>query len=219
VRIICVANSYKHGGRCIAGIDPETGKLIRPVSCTQKRAIGKETRIIDGEEPRVLEELEIPLEEYGPDEGCQPENRLLKEGRWKKVGRVDPEALLRHCENDSVILHNNLDYVRGVALKVIPKYKWKSLQLVRNRDVNFDADSRDSNRWRASFTNSKGTPMTLSVTDPVACERLAKGEDISKDCILTISMAAPWRPNKSQGRRCYKFVSGVIELGASKGTT
>jgi hypothetical protein len=30
VKIICLANSWKHGERCIAGINPDTKKWIRP---------------------------------------------------------------------------------------------------------------------------------------------------------------------------------------------
>ena len=58
MRIICLANSYRHNGRCIAGIN-EASRWVRPVSSSQKRAIGKETRIIDGSEPLILDVLEI----------------------------------------------------------------------------------------------------------------------------------------------------------------
>jgi hypothetical protein len=47
MRIICLANSYKHNDRCIAGVD-DTGRWVRPVSFSRKRAIDKETRIING---------------------------------------------------------------------------------------------------------------------------------------------------------------------------
>jgi hypothetical protein len=46
MRIICLANSYKHNGRCIAGLN-EAGRWVRPVSSSKKRAIDKETRIDD----------------------------------------------------------------------------------------------------------------------------------------------------------------------------
>jgi hypothetical protein len=81
MRIICLANSYKHNGRCIAGIN-DAGRWVRPVSSSSKRAIDKETGIIDGSEPQILDVLDIPLYAHGPVNGCQPENKLLKLGKW-----------------------------------------------------------------------------------------------------------------------------------------
>ena len=121
--IICLANSYKHNGRCIAGLN-EVSQWVRPLSPSKKRAIDKETRIIEGSEPQILDILEIPLHAHGPVEGCQPENKLLKTGQWKRVGQVTTKDLLKYCEGDSVILHNNLDHVRASCFRMIPSYGW-----------------------------------------------------------------------------------------------
>ena len=132
MRIICLANSYKYNGRCIAGLN-EAGRWVRPVSSGKKRAIDKETRII-------LDSLEIPLHAHGPSDGCQPENKLLKAGQWKKVGIAKPKDLLKYCEDDSVVLHNNLDHVRASCFRMIPSYGWKSLHFVHNDNVTFEQD-------------------------------------------------------------------------------
>jgi len=211
MRIICLANSYKHNGRCIAGIDNRV-RWVCPVSSSRKRAIDKETRIIDGSEPQILDILEIPLHAHGPVDGCQPENKLLKTGQWRRLGRAKPEDLLKYCEGDSRVLHNNLDHVRAGCFKMIPGYGWKSLQLVRNKNVVFEQDENNKAKWRANFINSKGNALSLRVTDPATCERLERGENISKDCLLTVSMASGWSPDKQTAKRCYKFVAGVVEL-------
>ena len=215
MRFICLANSNKHGGRCIAGID-EAGNWIRPVSSSQKRAVNKEIRTIDGTEPQIMDILEAPLHAHGPSEGCQRENKLLKDGPWRKVGRLEPNELLKHCEDDGVILHNHLDYVRSVCFSVIPSRKWKSLQLVRNKNVTFERDLHDKSKWRASFADGKGNNLNLAVTDPVASEKLERGEKISNDCLLTVSLGPAWSPNKKTAKRCYKFVAGVVELKNSE---
>jgi len=215
MKIICLANSYKHNGRCIAGID-EAGRWVRPVSSGQKRAIDKDTRIIDGNEPQILDVLEVPLHAHGPVDGCQPENKLLKAGQWKRIGSVKPEDLLKYCETDSVILHNNRDHIPASCFRMIPSYGWKSLQLVHNDNVIFEQDENDKAKWRANFVNSKGTALSLRVTDPAICERLERGNHISKDCLLTVSMAPGWSPDKQTPKKCYKFVAGVIELNSSK---
>jgi len=213
MKIICLANSYKYNGRCIAVLN-EAGQWVRPVSSSKKRAIDKETRIIDGSEPQILDILEIPLHAHGPVESCQPENKLLKDGQWKKVGQVRPKDLLKYCEDDSVILHNNLDHVRASCFRMIPSYGWKSLKLIRNKNVVFKQDENNKAKWRANFVNSKGTALSLRVTDPAICGWLEQGKRISKDCLLTVSMATGWSPDKRTAKRCYKFVAGVIELNS-----
>ena len=50
-RIICLANSFKHTERCIAGIDLVTGKCVRPVSDLDDGRVPQKIRLIDGKEP------------------------------------------------------------------------------------------------------------------------------------------------------------------------
>jgi len=214
MKIICLANSFKYNGRCIAGIN-ETGQWVRPVCSSPKRAVDKTTRIIDEAEPQILDVLKIPVHPHGPDDGCQPENKLLKNGQWEKVGRVSPKDLLNHLEDDSVILHNNLDYVRASCFRIIPRYGWKSLQLIHNKNVTFEQDENNKTKWRANFVNSKGVIFHLRVTDPVVCERLKLGEKINEECLMTISMASGWRPDRQTVSRCYKFVAGIVELNTN----
>jgi len=211
MRIICLANSRKHGGRCIAGIDNK-GNWIRPISSSSKRAISRQARNVNGLEPEVLDILEIPLHEHGSVEGCQPENRLLKEGIWGKKGKIKPKELLRYCEKDSPILHNDLDYVRSVCFRAIPTRGWKSLQLIHNNNVSFKSDKHSKEKYRADCVTSKRKRMSLVVTDPVICEKLRKNEKVSNDCLLTVSLAPGWSPSRNIPKRCYKFVAGVIEL-------
>ena len=88
------------------------------------------------------------------------------------------------------------------------------MQLIHNNDVIFEQDENNKPKWRANFVNSKGNALSLRVTDPAICERLEQGENISKDCLLTVSMASGWSPDKQTPKRCYKFVAGVVELNS-----
>lgn len=211
-RIVCLANSYKHNERCIAGIDVETGRWVRPASSREDRAITRVIRAIDGKEPQILDVLDIPLEDHGPDEGCQPENRLLKDGPWKKVGRITLKDLLKYCEDDSVILHNDQDRVSSDFFIKLPKDRWKSLQLIHNKNITFNHDLFNKRKWRACFRDGKGSYLKLKVTDTVILGRLNLDDEIGKDCILTISLAGAWSPNRITPKRCYKLVAGVVEL-------
>jgi hypothetical protein len=81
--LICLANSRKHEERCIAGIHPATGHWIRPVSslCVNSGKVPAKVRLIQGEEPALLDILDIPLKDDGPDFGYASENRTIAPSR------------------------------------------------------------------------------------------------------------------------------------------
>lgn len=211
-QIICLANSYKGGGqRCIAGIDIKTGKWIRPVPRNINKAIGNQ-RMINGREPKLLDILEIPLEDSEPDEDYQIENKVLIRGRWQIIGQLEPRDLLKYCEDDNVILHNHQDYVSPDLLLTKPLNERKSLQLLCSVNVKFNRDGYDNKKWRVYFSYGRRKYLDLKLTDVVLSDRLRNNKEISSECILTISLATPWKPDDETPERCYKMVAGVIEL-------
>jgi hypothetical protein len=212
-QIICLANSHKEDDRCIAGIDVNTGEWIRPISSLENGAITEGIRKINGEEPQILDVLEIPFNDDGPDYGFQPENKSLKSGCWKKIGQITPQDLLDYCEKDSIILHNHENYVPFNDFAKIPKQLWKSLQLVRSKKVTFKNKVWGRRvKWRINFRYGLYRHMDIPVTDPVLLNKLDKGEEISNDCILTISLGMPFAKNKAGPQLCYKLLAGVVEL-------
>jgi hypothetical protein len=163
--------------------------------------------------PQLLDLLEVPLAETGPDEGCQPENRLLLPGNWKRVGRASVTDLHQYCEDDRVVLHNHQDRVSPEYFKTLFREQWKSLQLIRNSHVRFEPDYRDTRNWRARFRDGAGHTLALKVTDPVAGGFARRHQDVDADCLLTVSLGGPWQPDdKSKPLMCYKLVAGVLEL-------
>ena len=79
-RLVCLANSRKLSGRCVAGkelIQGVVGGWIRPVSDRPKEEVSKDERQYeDGSDPRVLDLIDIPLREPRP-KSYQSENWLL----------------------------------------------------------------------------------------------------------------------------------------------
>ena len=58
-QIICLANSWKYGERCIAGIDLQTRSWIRPIyDRAQGGCVPRNVRRIDGKEPQILDVLD-----------------------------------------------------------------------------------------------------------------------------------------------------------------
>jgi len=86
--IICLANSRKISGRCVAGKETAGGKIgawIRPVSGRPAGELSEEDRRFEnGQDPRLLDVIRIPMVEPRPH-GFQTENHLIDEGYyWTK---------------------------------------------------------------------------------------------------------------------------------------
>ncbi|MHC4474301.1 MAG: dual OB domain-containing protein [Planctomycetota bacterium] len=208
-QIACLANSYKGGGqRCIAGIDLSTGEWVRPVNPQgHEGAIGDE-RLIKGNEPQILDVLDIPIGVESEDYGCQPENKILLPGRWTKIGTISAEDALKYVDHDSFLLHNHDKKVDSEYFKSIPKERWKLLQLIEVRNTRFDKNPWG--KWECNF-RYYGRYYELKLTDPEVIDRLDAGEEIARRCILTISLTTPFAYEEDP-KQCWKLVAGVVEL-------
>ena len=137
-RIVCLANSRKFSGRCVAGKEIADGRVaswIRPVSARRGEEVSEhERQYQDGSDPRVMDVVDIPLLEFQPKHYRQ-ENWLLDPKQyWVKVGRaecceldsfVDPaEALWTNGHSTSTGVNDRIPLPTAVALR-------SSLRLVR----------------------------------------------------------------------------------------
>lgn len=91
-RIVCLANSRKLNGRCVAGKELAGGRpggWVRPVSAREHEEVSEyERQYEDGSDPRVLDTMDVPLLDPRP-RGYQQENWLLDPDQyWVKVGRA-----------------------------------------------------------------------------------------------------------------------------------
>ncbi|MDJ0717249.1 MAG: hypothetical protein QNJ54_24030 [Prochloraceae cyanobacterium] len=217
-QIICLANSNKLKERCIAGINPQTGQWIRPV-CTHFPHDGRVPqyiRTIDGKEPQLLDIIEIPLENEGPDFGFESENLTIIPGKWRIVGKIKPIELIQYCHNYSYILHNSNNFVTVTFLRSLPFLKRKTLQLVyaTKLSVQDKINSKGETKWRGSLLTETGQQLRdLPITDPAFLERLKAGNLPKNPCLVTVSLGMPYRPLNWEGDDpCWKLIAGVIEL-------
>ncbi|MGL4376348.1 MAG: dual OB domain-containing protein, partial [Microcoleaceae cyanobacterium] len=130
-QIICLANSWKRGERCIAGINPKNAQWIRPVSNLPDGKIPREMRLINAMEPALLDILEIPLASTGPDYGFESENRSVLPGKWQKIGKITSSDIVKYLSNEEYILHNKFRYVTVSYMQSLPPSQRQSLQLVK----------------------------------------------------------------------------------------
>lgn len=211
-QIICLANSKKNGDRCIAGIDICSGKWIRPVSNKNDGRVSVNECLVNGEEPKLLDILDIPLEKKGSGYGC--ENLTIKSGVWEKIGQILPNSLLKYC--DSNIFYSQYpEKVPQSFLDKLPHENKRTLQLVKATVSQVNSSTyEDNKKWKASLSISNQQIFTANITDVAMIDKLDQGLNIqNKDCLFTISLGQPWRkPNSDDELYCWKLIAGVIEL-------
>lgn len=213
IRLICLANSRRDGGRCIAGIDADSGQWIRPVP-RGGGAIPEEKTFLGGKlfAPLDIIELDVDAPTYTTRYQC--ENRQLKNWNWRLAGRVDARDVIMYCSQGGLILHGPGKIVEPAELDRLPPVKWTSLQLIHSANVTFEPDPRKTLRWQARFSPGlSGPTYCLTITDPEATIRLNKREKIKPECLLTVSLTEPKELIEfGKPELCYKIVAAVIEL-------
>lgn len=217
-RIVCLANSWKLEERCIAGIDLESGKWVRPVCDGLYPGDGRvpeSVRLIEGREPKLLDVLQIPLAETGSDFGFECENLSVLPGEWRFLGRLQSNQLINYCGNFSYILHNSSKYVNPSQLQSIPFHQRRTLQLVQAKSFSVKKSSAGTTGWRGSLETITGqTLRDAKITDPVFSEALQAGHQPTGNYLVTVSLGMPWAPHKDwEGEApCWKLIAGVIKI-------
>ena len=221
-RLVCLANSRKLHGRCVAGREwsgSEAGRWIRPISARDAGEVSEyERQYEDGSDPQVLDVIDVPVLGSQPKD-YQTENWLLDpEQYWEKAGRltwfdlpplVDPIAALwidGHSTykglNDKIPLVTTASVTDSLRL-----LHTERLKLIVCRPG--EAFGNNKRRVQGRFAHA-GSTYALWVTDP-GFERtyLAKldGSYEIGDCYLTVSLGEPF-----QGA-CYKLIASIIPAG------
>ena len=227
-RIICLANSRKLQGRCVAGIElAEQGvtRWIRPVSAREHQEVSEyERQYEDGSDPRLLDILEIPLLEHQPKE-YQQENWLIDAHLyWQKIGKYEWNHLERFVENpdlssadaeSSLWQDGNSSYngendqipisEAGREVSSLKLIKVKNLEL--NVFAPGEAFGNSKRRVRGRFLFLQ-RQYAFWITDPII-ERIylqkANGTYQIGECYLTISLGEPFNGF------VYKLIAAVLE--------
>ena len=219
-RIICLANSRKLHGRCVAGreiVADRPADWIRPVSDRENQEVSEyERQYRDGSDPALLDVLDVPLLEHRPKD-YQQENWLLDpEFYWEKVGILSWEDLEPFSETEGSLWQNGFHTYNGIndqipLLQAVGEPG--SLKLIRVDKVRLrvfapgQAFGNSKRRVQARFQFG-GDDYALWVTDPDIERYYLAREDSSYDldeCYLTISLGEPFREN------CHKLVAAMMK--------
>ncbi|MCS7256519.1 MAG: hypothetical protein RMJ05_05235 [Thermomicrobium sp.] len=208
-RFVCLANSRKLGGRCVAGIELDAdfrpGGWIRLVSARPGRELQAERLCTDGIDPKVLDVLEADVLRPAPLP-YHPEDWLVDpRRRWRRVSRVPWEFLRSLVSPQTAVwstgFHSYFGYNdalpytdacrAGSSLRLI--YLRELVLVVWAPAMKF-ADPRRRVQGRFVLGDRE---YRLWVTDAAyEAEYLARpdGEYRLHDCYVTISLSEPLDP-------------------------
>jgi hypothetical protein len=220
IQLVCLANSRKHSGRCVAGkevLATGCGEWIRPVSARPSAEISEEERRYEnGVLPRVWDIIAIPM--IGPTPQLyQSENYTIdarhywvKKGElsWTDVKPLVDEPVPLWINQDSTYYGHNDRVKVDLAAKLA-----NSLMLIEPDELTIRVVTEGGEfgnprrRVRADFRHV-GAYYSLIVTDPVAESALLAKPNADyqmMDTYLCISLSEAHTDGW-----CYKLVATVI---------
>jgi len=220
VDILCLANSKKHGQRCLAGVRLDTGGWIRPVSTEEGGALFEDQYTTKcGKTAQPLDSVRIHFEEYSP-KYHQPENWLIsKEESWElldsELNKPQLLALNTALQRKGKIFSTERNSRPKIELK--GALSTHSLTLIRPRNTQFYIETVDSgnNQPRTEF-DFEGYHYDFPITDPRWRQRVEgdNPEDLpsvddlnnNEDVLFTISLGEAFEGY------CYKIVAAIFSL-------
>ncbi len=166
VTLVCLANSRRSRGRCVAGITIPDHRWIRPVNPGGAALFPRDTICQDGSVPQVLDVISMSLTRPEPLY-YQPENWIITPGhQWRKVGRYPVAKLDEFCTGDSSIFHGGGDRLSEEECKSLGLTR--SLLLIKPRELRFckTVNPKGNDQIRAHFSYGRYN-YDLVVTDSV----------------------------------------------------
>ena len=219
-RIICLANSRKTNGRCIAGKEilpgSHLGGWIRPVSIRPSEEVSMwERQYSDGSEPQVLDVIDIPLINPTP-KSYQQENWLLDpDENWVRVKRITKGNLDRLTDQDEelwTIGHSSYNGCND-RIPISDTHQIKtSLRLIRVPEMVLQVFQpslvfgNPQKRVQGHFSFNE-MDYSIRVTDPEY-----EGQYLQRPCgdyeigerFLTVSLGEPYKGH------AYKLIAAII---------
>jgi hypothetical protein len=219
---ICLANSRKKSGRCLAGKAIYNGtysKWIRPISTREHEELkGNEFHIHTGEEARLLDILEVKLLNHQP-KLHQQENYLMDVSvPLRKTGTKsleDLKHLIDRPNNLWGVGHSSKNGLNDYVPKDEIDRHSNSLFLIQIQKLQVNISQEWSANWHRNQTvfrgefDLSGNAYKLKITDPAFEEKFSDkpvGTYEIQETLLTISLGEEF--NSSY----WKLIAGVIPI-------
>jgi hypothetical protein len=201
--ILCLANSRKPGGHCVAGLEVGRGvrSWVRPVSSRSTREISDQEELYrDGTLPSLLDVISIEFERPLPERHQQENHQIDDRQYWTKQRIAGWDEVATIVENVSGPLWvNGFSSTNGnndrVPESCLGQFN-RSLYLIRPDDFELHvavegAQFGDPKRRVRACLSMSGHEYAFAVTDPqVEIEYLAKpdGRYRIKEALITVSL-------------------------------
>jgi hypothetical protein len=216
-KIVCLANSRKIAGRCVAGKRINNQSWFRPISSRASHEISEfDRRYPDGKTAQLLDIIEIPCAENKP-QGHQTENVLIDDRfYWEKKGQASWQDVLAMVDQNADLWANGYSayYNRNNRVPAgLIRADAGSLRLIQLDEIVLHAGPKAPDFGnmkpivRASF-RYRGHEYKLDLTDPEferACLEKGTGEYRLASVIACISLAELHTDGYA-----YKLVASVI---------
>ena len=223
--IICLANSRKHGGRCVAGLRTDGQGWLRPVGSSEDGTLSPEHYTLrPSGEVRIFDRLLVGCLKPQP-EPHQPENWVIDGTPWKLGDPLTPPELAKiiqpHFVQGPALLGSESDRIPFASFSDRPVPTSLALVLPEHLQWKIATARTGGRRLRSLFTLG-GADYDLAVTDPVWEQRLEKlsegtfpagavGLKAEDRILLTVSLGEPFLKDNC----CYKLIAAVTILPPS----
>jgi hypothetical protein len=217
--MVCLANSRKINGRCLAGLAWDGNKYsiwIRPVSGNGSGELHAERLYEDWTDPQLLDVIDLSLLSGKPS-GCHVEDIVVDTGKkWQKQTRLTFEEALNLTALSSAPLwvdgKHTSNGINDVIDQSIAETLPNSLRLICPDKLVMRATAEYESRRRVRGEFSLGHSFyRLSITDPrIESEFLRYDvgtERVIDKPLLCISIGEALVSRKA----CYKLIAGVME--------
>ncbi len=222
-RIVCLANSFKTGGSCIAGKEVLAngyGEWIRPVSHRPTAEVRpSECGYGNNRWPTLLDIIDVPLLGLTTPRTHQTENHVIDTTRrWVKVGELPVNELSQLRDRPASLWINSDRTSGGGAFNCISQEEAAtlrdSLMLIRPEHFSVKVgsktwDGRTRKTYRGSF-RYRGISYILQLTDPITIshfETADVGDYALNNVHICVSLTEPWPVDNN---RCHKLVAAVF---------
>ncbi|MDR0578953.1 MAG: hypothetical protein LBI87_15845 [Candidatus Accumulibacter sp.] len=221
-QIICLANSRKITGRCVAGKRMGDKSWCRPVSNRPGREISEfDQRYPDGETAKLLDVISVPCIKKVPD-GHQSENVLIDDRfYWENRGRASWQEILALVDQNADLWANGFHAYYNKNNRVPKAYIDRdsgSLRLIYLEKIVLHAQPKAPEFGnmkpivRASFVY-KNQEYRLDLTDPeheAICLKKGTGEYSLSSAVACVSLTETYE------QKMAKFLPTNLSLPSSR---
>ena len=213
-KLIILAESAKFNNYCVAGVDVDSGKWIRPISEMPELEDAvpiDDLEYPDGSHVELLDVVEIKFSDRTADNPIQPENFFYNSKYfWQKVGQVTLQELidLRGFDFRDRIFYNNERSILGA--NVIKFDERESLLLLPVENLYISVEETDHKKFFADFIYRDKKFHRFSVGDIAVRKKFADngaGKYFFKDkSTVVFSLTNPFYHNAE----CYKMLAQIF---------